>query len=487
MNLGGKELDALLAKWPATLPGREKAAPMSEQDEERTWEERADKIVSAALAAKKQGVSEATDALFSAPALAAEPGEEAGSSAGEKKMSQEKESGDSPSQAGASAPPPAERKRQSLKEIAARASQAGRPSSPGTPPPSSVGSTRPPASSAGRLSQPPASAVTPLPRPVEAGKDDSGVINLKVVHATATAAQVAAAEKAKPAQAGLFEDEKTVESAENPAEKPKPAKPTNVAVIEAKKSNSTGAIAGIAIAVMGIAAAFAIVSKKQPAAQPAAVSEVAKAPAASPPTTAAPTAQATAAPQAVASAEAAPSASAEADKPADAPKAAAAGNNGAGAPAAAATGAPSGAATTAPDAKLAAKGATPSGKPGDLQSEMAKAVGKDGAGQAAPQDAPKFEPAAGGGNQNIPEQPSQGAVQSAMKAVLPAAKACVAGADDVSRAQVTFSSNGSVSSVSVSGWAASNGKSACIQSALKGAKVGPFSKPSFAVGVPIRP
>jgi Flp pilus assembly protein TadG len=90
-------------------------------------------------------------------------------------------------------------------------------------------------------------------------------------------------------------------------------------------------------------------------------------------------------------------------------------------------------------------------------------------------------------NQNIPEQPSQGAVAAALNPVMGAAKACVAGADDVSRASVTFASSGGVTSVSVSGWAAAHGKSGCVQAALKGAKTQPFSKPSFTVGVPIRP
>jgi hypothetical protein len=71
--------------------------------------------------------------------------------------------------------------------------------------------------------------------------------------------------------------------------------------------------------------------------------------------------------------------------------------------------------------------------------------------------------------------------------VISGAKACVSGADDISRAQVTFSSQGTVTGVSVTGWAAAHGKSACVQAALKGAKVGQFSKGSFTVGVPIRP
>jgi hypothetical protein len=91
------------------------------------------------------------------------------------------------------------------------------------------------------------------------------------------------------------------------------------------------------------------------------------------------------------------------------------------------------------------------------------------------------------GNSSVPEQPSQGAALAAIGSVMGSAKACVGGADAVSRAQVTFSSNGQVSSVSVSGWAADNGKAECVKRALKGAKVGPFSKPSFTVGIPIRP
>jgi hypothetical protein len=44
-----------------------------------------------------------------------------------------------------------------------------------------------------------------------------------------------------------------------------------------------------------------------------------------------------------------------------------------------------------------------------------------------------------------------------------------------------------VSSVSVSGWASGKPAAGCIKSALQGANVGAFSKPSFTVGVTIRP
>jgi hypothetical protein len=115
---------------------------------------------------------------------------------------------------------------------------------------------------------------------------------------------------------------------------------------------------------------------------------------------------------------------------------------------------------------------------------MAKAVGP--LDKATPV-APAAEPATGARNQNIPEQPSQGSVQAAMGAVMGSAKGCVAGADDVTRATVTFAASGAVSSVSVAGWAASHGQSGCIQGALKAAKVGPFSKPSYQFSVTIRP
>src|SRR5262249_27165065 len=117
--------------------------------------------------------------------------------------------------------------------------------------------------------------------------------------------------------------------------------------------------------------------------------------------------------------------------------------------------------------KVAGKAAPPGGDkpPGSLQDEMAKAAG--GGTKEDKGSGPVPEPASNGPrNQNIPEQPSQGSVQAAVLAVTGAAKACVAGADEISRAQVTFSSNGTVSGVSVSGWAAAHGKSACVQAAL---------------------
>jgi hypothetical protein len=453
MNLGDKVgLDAMLKDWTPPPPGG--SGP--ELDEERIWEERADATVKAALAAKEAPGD--VDALLADPTLPPEPGE---SGAREKSAP--------------SISPPAERRRGSLKEIAARASQAGaRPSSPG-PRPSTPGA--PPSIPAPAAL--PSRTPLPMPRPSEAGKDDSGVINLNVVQASVTAQERAAAEKAQPGQVGLFADDKTEESPVNPAQIPTPAKAPNVAVITPRRNN-TGPIAGGVIAVLGIAAAFAIISRKPPSSAPVADNRPAV-------TVEAKQAAPNAAPPSVTPS---PSAKAESTSVADLPnatpdpvKAPAAGD-----PARVAT-APSQAAAPSKDTPEPAKTAVasaPTGKSGDLQDEMKRAVGPVDNPNAPV--APTPEPAAGhSGNQNIPEQPSQGSVQAAIGAVISGAKACVSGADDVSRAQVTFSSQGTVTSVSVSGWAAAHGKSACVQAALKGAKVGQFSKGSFVVGVPIRP
>lgn len=356
---------------------------------------------------------------------------------------------------------PSERKRTSLKAMAERASQSGgRPSSPGVAPASI---------SPGSMSGLPTSRISlaPASRPIEAKSDDSGVVNLQMVKESATPAQIVAAEKAKPGQVDLFEDEKPAAAAA--AVLPAPT-PINVA---SKKSNAS-AVAGVAIAVLGLAAAFAMTQRK-PAPAPT-MAETRPTPtmeAAPTPTQAAP-----AATVAAATPSAEPTAAASADP---APRVAVSGPLPTAAAVAAKDPAPS-------DGKVAA--ATPPvaavpGKTGDLESEMIRAAGgtKDpAAGAGTP------EPAAGNPkNQNVPEQPSQGSVQSGVAAVMSGAKACVAGADDISRASITFSSSGAVSSVNVSGWAAAHGKSACVQAALKGAKVGAFSKATYTVGIPIRP
>jgi len=459
-----QDLDALLRRWPAVAPGKEKG--VIEHEDNADWEARAEAITRAA-AASEAGNAAVLAALIEPPSLPAEAGEPGHMSAGEKKMSQENESGGSTANgepsAPVTAPPERSKPRTSLKEIAARASQAG----PRAQAPTSSAATSTP------LPSRPAATSTPLPRPVEAKSDDSGIINLNAVKESATPQQIAAAEKAQPGSAGLFDEEKG--SAE--------AKPAVVIPIAAKKTRSNGRVVGLVIAVLGLAAAFAIMQTQKRH----------DAPVASQPTNPAATAEAkqtplveTAAPTAVAAVGATPSAEAsvEPDK-GNGAKVAAGPLGGPGGPTAGASASPK--EESPDDGKVAAapKVEGPTKKSGDLKSEMERAVGADGKEKTeAATGTP--EPAAGT-PKNIPEQPAQGSVTTAVGAVMGGAKACVSGADDVSRANVTFSSNGSVSSVAVTGWAAAHGKAECIKAALKGAKVGPFSKPNFTVGVTIRP
>ncbi|MFS8066213.1 MAG: hypothetical protein ACMG6S_07555 [Byssovorax sp.] len=471
MILEKESLDAVLRDWPA--PGVSRSSAEADDAAENP---RADDITRAALSAA-QGDESALAALLEAPRLEAEPGEpptivlkEAG---GDKKMAQDNESGEPTSSVMPSGVPtsvPSERKRTSLKAMAERASQAGprSQSSAGAGALSSRGSMPP---SATGLPVSGRGSVAPLSRPVEAKSDDSGVVNLNLVKESATPAQVIAAEKAKPGQVDLFDDDR-------PAAAAKAVAPTPIALAAAPKKSNTGAIAGIGIAVLGLAAAFALMQRKPPPAPTVAETKPAPAMEAPAPTQAAPVETvAAAAPEPSAEPTAAPSAEPAAKVALSGPM-----------PTSNASAAAATPAAPAGDGKLAAAAPTaaaPAGQAGDLQSEMIRAAGgtKD---PAAAGGTP--EPAAGNAkNQNIPEQPSQGAVAAAVGTVMGGAKGCVAGADDVSRANVTFSSGGAVTSVSVTGWAAAHGKSSCVQAALKGAKVGAFSKPSYTVGVTIRP
>ncbi len=473
MILEKESLDAVLRDWPA--PG---VSLRSAEADDAAENPRADDITRAALSAVP-GDESALAALLEAPLLEAEPGEpptlvlkEAG---GDKKMAQDNESGEPTSSVIPSGVPtsvPSERKRTSLKAMAERASQAGprSQSSAGAGALSSRGSMPPSATGLPVSGRGP---VAPLSRPVEAKSDDSGVVNLNLVKESATPAQVIAAEKAKPGQVDLFDDDR-------PAAAAKAVAPTPIgSAAAAPKKSNTGAIAGVAIAVLGLAAAFMVMQRKPPVAPTVAETKPVPAMEAPAPTQQAAPVETVAVAAPAPSAE--PTAAASAEPSARVALSGPLPTNNAGA-AAATPAAPAG------DGKLAAAAATaaaPAGKPGDLQSEMIRAAGgtKD---PAAAGGTP--EPAAGNAkNQNIPEQPSQGAVAAALGAVMPGAKGCVAGADDVSRAQVTFSAGGAVTSVSVTGWAAAHGKSSCIQAALKGAKVGAFSKPSYTVGATIRP
>jgi hypothetical protein len=512
VDLGAKA-EAMLASWPA--PSSDDVA----------WENRAAKIVAAATNSPRASDAElaALSALLAKPALESEPGEvesstvsavNARSASGVKAMSQDSNDGSS---AKPSIPPASATsstaKRPSLKELAARASQANAAGSPSIRPPASM---PPPAAEAvpqdkpSRASSPspsiapPKASIPPPPRPMEAGKEDSGRVDLNAINQAATPAQIAAAEVAKPAAHDLVSDavgedkpaaaNDTTEGAKvqnisearaKKSKKKSEAAKTNetVAVAEtvpaaaaAKKNDEDGGngkwVALVAMLAIAAGAFFMLRNKEQPPAPAAVVQpkqEVAQ-PAVDTKKIEEPKPASTGL-----SIDSLPAAEPTESAKAPGPKLAVA-------PVETAAPPPT---PPEPVAPTAVPTATNGGKVGDLASEMAKSVG----GSAdKPVNADDATPAAGKtGSQTIPEQPSQGAANAAVRPLAVNAKSCVAGADDVSMASVTFSSAGTVSNVNVSGWAAKNGKSDCIKSALKGANVGPFAKPSFTITVPIRP
>lgn len=127
----------------------------------------------------------------------------------------------------------------------------------------------------------------------------------------------------------------------------------------------------------------------------------------------------------------------------------------------------------------------PPAAPGALGAAVKEAVGSTGAAPAehapAAPAAPQF--AAG----SVPEKPSQGAVTSALGAVLPHARDCLNPDDPVSRANVTFASAGTVTRVVVTGSAAGKPAEECIRRALMKASLPPFAQDAYAATVTVRP
>ena len=251
---------------------------------------------------------------------------------------------------------------------------------------------------------------------------------------------------------------------------PAAAVPIAKAVAPKKSSSAAPLIGGGIVGLLAIAAAFTLVMKRgappasemAPAAQPR-VQVVAAAP-----SQAAAPAEVAAQPEATA---AAPGVAAGADP---------------GTTARTGTAAADGAKAKTDDPKPASTGdktKEPAAAPTDLGGAMATAVGANTAPAKTEGNGTPAGPAAG----SVPEAPSQGAIQGALGSVMGGAKACVAGQDGPSRANVVFGSNGRVKSVSISGPAAGTGAAGCIKSALSKASVGPFSRDSYAVGVTIRP
>ncbi len=143
------------------------------------------------------------------------------------------------------------------------------------------------------------------------------------------------------------------------------------------------------------------------------------------------------------------------------------------------------AATGTVDPKLVANNIPNSntGGGGDLTAAMKAAAGGGSAnpsGTDTTQTGPQY--AAG----TVPQKPSQGQVQGAINAVLPEARKCLAEGDPISRATIVFQSDGSVKSVSVSGFAAGKPAEACVQGALKKAKISPFAEATYTFPVTVR-
>jgi hypothetical protein len=103
----------------------------------------------------------------------------------------------------------------------------------------------------------------------------------------------------------------------------------------------------------------------------------------------------------------------------------------------------------------------------------------------APSDA-KLRPAELSSNK-MTDRPTAGAAQAAIGSVLGNARACIAGHPHPSSAQLVFGSDGQVQSVTVGGPAAGTPAAACIESALKKARVQPFAAATFSLGVTVRP
>lgn len=124
-----------------------------------------------------------------------------------------------------------------------------------------------------------------------------------------------------------------------------------------------------------------------------------------------------------------------------------------------------------------------------LEDEIAAASKSEGVSPPKPaEESSQLRPASGASSPTIADRPSSGAVQAAIGGVLGVARACVAGLTGTSTASLVFASDGSVSRVTLSGPASGTPAGKCVESALRRARVAPFSQPSYVVsGVSIRP
>jgi hypothetical protein len=407
-----------------------------------------------------------------------------------------------------------ERDRRSLKDLAKLANS---PSLTPTPPPSKAA---PPVG--GPSSQKLAAATSAPPSSREAG--DSGIVDLKMM------AQVDphAAERAKDtklATAELFDEEppsekKPPSSASLSAASAAAATSTAGRVSAAPASGKLAAVPTSAPAsapasaptaaratpasepkkggmlwlgiggVVAAAAAAVLMLRSQPSEAPAASTKASPAAVAPPP---APAAKQAAAPKEeakVAENTPPPSEPDQAVDPSSLPHASA--------PRAPA-GQPGGAHAVAPgpEKSVAVAGKSAPTKPVIVANNLPENPASDGLDKALRQAAgPTDTPSEGAANSSsrpqfdpgsVPQKPAAGAIAGGIGSVMSEARACLGLDDPISYASITFASAGTVSSVSISGFAAGKPAEGCIKAALSKAKVPPFAQPSYTQKVTVRP
>jgi hypothetical protein len=91
------------------------------------------------------------------------------------------------------------------------------------------------------------------------------------------------------------------------------------------------------------------------------------------------------------------------------------------------------------------------------------------------------------GPSDVPEIPPQGAILGALGAKRQAAKACVRGLTEPSRATIVFASSGNVQSVSVSGAATGLAAEGCLKKVFSKVSVEPFRRATYTSSTAISP
>ncbi len=87
----------------------------------------------------------------------------------------------------------------------------------------------------------------------------------------------------------------------------------------------------------------------------------------------------------------------------------------------------------------------------------------------------------------VSARPGQGQVQATLQPLMKSTRACFNPDDPPSHAFITFQSDGSVKSISVTGFAAGKPQEACVKGMLAKARVDPFSDATYSVPMSITP